>query len=96
MRTECLEFLQASLMETITRLLESKQSAELNPNKMDSPEEACSNAEYLLQTLDQVGRHKICTPSKEHTIHLVYEPRNPSSYYFCVSLRNELTTHIQI
>ncbi|KRT80028.1 hypothetical protein AMK59_7018, partial [Oryctes borbonicus] len=54
MRAECIEFLQASLMETITKLLESKQSAELNPNKMDSPDEACSNAEFLLQTLDQV------------------------------------------
>ncbi|KAI4459249.1 ras gtpase-activating protein [Holotrichia oblita] len=62
MRAECIEFLQASLMETITKLLESKQSAELNPNKMDSPDEACSNAEYLLQTLDQETYMEVVNP----------------------------------
>ncbi|XP_022919316.1 ras GTPase-activating protein 1 [Onthophagus taurus] len=54
MRAECGDFLRAALMDIIQRLLESKQSAELNPNKMDSPDEACSNAEFLLQILDQV------------------------------------------
>lgn len=54
MRTECGGFLQAAVLETVLRLLESKQSAELNPAKMDSPEDACSNAEFLLQILDQV------------------------------------------
>lgn len=69
MRAECLDYLQASLMETITRLLESKQSAELNPNKMDSPDEACSNAEYLLQTLDQVFQNLLI-----HTYRIVRRP----------------------
>lgn len=27
---------------------------QLNPNKMDSPEDACNNAEFLLQVLDEV------------------------------------------
>lgn len=54
MRAECGGFLQAAVLETVLRLLESKQSAELNPAKMDSPDDACSNAEFLLQILDQV------------------------------------------
>lgn len=54
MRAECAGFLQAAVLETVLRLLESKQSAELNPAKMDSPDDACSNAEFLLQILDQV------------------------------------------
>lgn len=54
MRAECGGFLQAAVLETVLRLLESKQSAELNPAKMDSPDDACSNAEFLLQVLDQV------------------------------------------
>lgn len=54
MRTECGGFLQAAVLETVLRLLESKQSAELNPAKMDSPDDACNNAEFLLQILDQV------------------------------------------
>lgn len=36
-------------MEIVLRLLESKQSAELNPAKMDSLDDACNNAEFLLQ-----------------------------------------------
>ena len=31
------------------RILETKQSCELNPNMIESPTEACSNAEFLLQ-----------------------------------------------
>ncbi|KAK5650860.1 hypothetical protein RI129_001889 [Pyrocoelia pectoralis] len=54
MRAECGGFLQAAVLETVLRLLESKQSAELNPTKMDSPDDACNNAEFLLQVLDQV------------------------------------------
>lgn len=54
MRAECGGFLQAAVLETVLRLLESKQSAELNPAKMDSPDDACNNAEFLLQILDQV------------------------------------------
>lgn len=38
-------------MEIVLRLLESKQSAELNPAKMDSLDDACNNAEFLLQVV---------------------------------------------
>ncbi|XP_060525737.1 ras GTPase-activating protein 1 [Cylas formicarius] len=54
MRAECGGFLQAAVLETVLRLLESKQSAELNPAKMESLDDACANAEFLLQVLDQV------------------------------------------
>lgn len=54
MRAECGGFLQAAVLETVLRLQESKQSAELNPAKMDSLDDACNNAEFLLQVLDQV------------------------------------------
>lgn len=56
MRAECYEFLQSAVMETITRILESKQSAELNPTKMDVNDDACSNAEFLLLILDEVAQ----------------------------------------
>lgn len=55
MKAECGGFLQAAVLETVLRLLESKQSAELNPAKMDSLDDACNNAEFLLQILDQVS-----------------------------------------
>lgn len=55
MRAECRGFLQAAVLETVLRLLDSKQSAELNPAKMDSLDDACNNAEFLLQVLDQVS-----------------------------------------
>ncbi|XP_068912775.1 ras GTPase-activating protein 1 [Tenebrio molitor] len=55
MRAECRGFLQAAVLETVLRLLDSKQSAELNPAKMDSLDDACNNAEFLLQVLDQVA-----------------------------------------
>lgn len=58
MKAECGGFLQAAVLETVLRLLESKQSAELNPAKMDSPDDACNNAEFLLQVLDQVSAGK--------------------------------------
>ena len=34
---------------TLHRILEAKQSCELNPSKIESPTEACANAEFLLQ-----------------------------------------------
>ncbi|XP_063906525.1 ras GTPase-activating protein 1 [Zophobas morio] len=55
MRAECRGFLHAAVLETVLRLLDSKQSAELNPAKMDSLDDACNNAEFLLQVLDQVA-----------------------------------------
>ncbi|XP_032666711.1 ras GTPase-activating protein 1 [Odontomachus brunneus] len=54
MKSVCTSFLKAALRDTIVKLIESKQSCELNPTKMDSPEDACSNAEFLLQVLDEV------------------------------------------
>ena len=35
------------------RILEAKQSCELNPSKIESPTEACANAEFLLQAILQ-------------------------------------------
>jgi len=54
MKSVCTSFLKAALRDTIVKLIESKQSCELNPTKMDSPEDACNNAEFLLQVLDEV------------------------------------------
>ncbi|XP_065220436.1 ras GTPase-activating protein 1-like [Planococcus citri] len=54
MKSVCTSFLQAALKDTISKLLDSKISCELNPSKMDSPDDACGNAEFLLQVLDEV------------------------------------------
>lgn len=54
MKSVCTSFLKAALRDTIVKLIESKQSCELNPTKMDSPEDACSNAEFLLQVFRSV------------------------------------------
>lgn len=62
MRAECGTFLKAAVLETVLRLLETKQSAELNPSKMDSLDDACSNAEFLLQILDQITSSIFTSP----------------------------------
>lgn len=49
MKSVCTTFLKSALQDTILKIIESKQSCELNPSKMDSPDDACSNAEFLLQ-----------------------------------------------
>lgn len=54
MRAECGLFLQSALLDTIQKLIDSKQSAELNPTKMEVNDDACTNAEFLLLVLDQV------------------------------------------
>lgn len=54
MKSECGEFLKVALSDLINKLVESKQSAELNPTKIESIDDACNNAEFLLQILDQV------------------------------------------
>jgi Ras GTPase-activating protein 1 len=54
MRSESGLFLQSALSDTIQKLLDSKQSAELNPTKMEVNDDACTNAEFLLLILDQV------------------------------------------
>lgn len=53
MRSECGMFLQSALSDLIHKLLESKQSAELNPTKMEVNDDACTNAEFLLHILDE-------------------------------------------
>lgn len=62
MRTECGAFLQSAVSDTVNRILESKQSAELNPTKMDVNDDACSNAEFLLLILDQVTQSIFTSP----------------------------------
>lgn len=62
MRTECYAFLHSALSDTIQRLLDSKQSAELNPTKMDVSDDACSNAEFLLIVLDQITQSIFTSP----------------------------------
>ncbi|XP_039291566.1 ras GTPase-activating protein 1 isoform X2 [Nilaparvata lugens] len=54
MKSVCTGFLQAAIQDTIQKLLDTKQSCELNPTKMESPDDACANAEFLLQILDEV------------------------------------------
>lgn len=62
MRTECGAFLQSAVSDTVTRILESKQSGELNPTKMELNDDACSNAEFLLQILDLVTQSIFTSP----------------------------------
>lgn len=45
---------ETRLTSGIHRILESRQSCELNPNKIESAAEACANAEFLLQVLDDI------------------------------------------
>ena len=55
MRSVCTDFLSTAIFPTIHRILESRNlSCELNPNKIESAAEACANAEFLLQVLDDI------------------------------------------
>ncbi|XP_046400706.1 ras GTPase-activating protein 1 isoform X2 [Ischnura elegans] len=54
MKSVCNSFLHSAIQDTILKLLEAKQSCELNPTKMESPDDACDNAEFLLQILDEI------------------------------------------
>ncbi|XP_040572741.1 ras GTPase-activating protein 1 isoform X2 [Lepeophtheirus salmonis] len=54
MKSVCTEFLHTAIFPTIHRIIESRQSCELNPNKIESSSEACANAEFLLQILDGI------------------------------------------
>lgn len=54
MRTVCTGFLHVAISDTVGCVVESRQSCELNPAKMDERDDACSNAEYLLEVLDRV------------------------------------------
>ncbi|CAI6367115.1 unnamed protein product [Macrosiphum euphorbiae] len=54
MKSVCSDFLKSAIQQTVFKLLESKQSCELNPCKMESPDDACDNAEFLLLVLDEI------------------------------------------
>lgn len=54
MKNTCQQFLLKTLTEPINKVIDSKTSCELNPAKLDSPSEACSNAENLLNILDEI------------------------------------------
>ncbi|KAK8379106.1 hypothetical protein O3P69_019143 [Scylla paramamosain] len=54
MKATCTSFLTEAISDTIHRILETKQSCELNPNKMENPLDACANAEFLLRVLDDI------------------------------------------
>uniref|UniRef100_A0A023GER6 Putative vacuolar peduncle n=1 Tax=Amblyomma triste TaxID=251400 RepID=A0A023GER6_AMBTT len=54
MRSTGHEFLKHTVYESIIRVMDGRQSCELNPSKLDSPSEACANAEHLLSVLDSV------------------------------------------
>ncbi|KAG0729183.1 Ras GTPase-activating protein 1 [Chionoecetes opilio] len=63
MKATCTYFLTEAISETIHRILETKQSCELNPNKMDNPMDACANAEFLLRCRDPLNsRHALPKP----------------------------------
>ncbi|KAL5277798.1 RASA1 family protein [Megaselia abdita] len=62
MRTECYEFLKSAVLDTVEKIMASKQSAELNPTKMDLSDDACTNAEYLLRILDNVTQSIFTSP----------------------------------
>lgn len=54
MRMTCDAFLNAALKEPLKRVFDTKQSCELNPSKLESLEDLCTNAEHLLSLLDTV------------------------------------------
>lgn len=54
MRSTCQGFLETALNESLRRVMETRQSCELNPSKLDSLAQACENAENLLLLLDDV------------------------------------------
>ena len=53
----CHHFLEMALHDPITRVLESKTSCELNPSRLSDPQEACHNAEHLLDILEVFADH---------------------------------------
>lgn len=54
MRMTCDAFLQTALKEPLRKVFDTKQSCELNPSKLESLEDLCTNAEHLLSLLDTV------------------------------------------
>ncbi|GAB6026339.1 hypothetical protein CHUAL_012542 [Chamberlinius hualienensis] len=54
MKSVCSGFLQEAIQETLFKIMESRQSCELNPTKLDHPADAMCNADYLLSVLDEI------------------------------------------
>ncbi|OXA62813.1 Ras GTPase-activating protein 1 [Folsomia candida] len=54
MKSVCEDFLRAAVSDTVNRILESKQSCELNPSKIEPGGDNCANAELLLVVLDEI------------------------------------------
>ncbi|XP_043221540.1 ras GTPase-activating protein 1-like isoform X2 [Amphibalanus amphitrite] len=54
MKSVCTGFLHVAISDMVNKIVESKQTCELNPSKMDHQDDACSNAEYLLEVLDRI------------------------------------------
>ncbi len=54
MKNVCEDFLHAAVLDTVNRILESKQSCELNPSKIEPGGDNCANAEFLLVVLDEI------------------------------------------
>ena len=54
MRSTCESFVQTALREPLKRILDAKQSCEVNPTKLEKLDEVCANAEHLLSLLDAV------------------------------------------
>ncbi|KAG8181736.1 hypothetical protein JTE90_028274 [Oedothorax gibbosus] len=54
MRSTANGFLNQTVQDFILKVMDSRQSCELNPSKLESPIEACTNAENMLGLLDEV------------------------------------------
>ncbi|KAH8396208.1 hypothetical protein KR222_005373 [Zaprionus bogoriensis] len=67
-RTECLDYLKATIGETLHRLTKSEQSADLNPSQLDINDDVTKNAKFLRELLDEIalaifGKLSDCPPS---------------------------------
>ena len=81
MRSVCGDFLSSAVFPTVHRILQEAarnggQSCELNPGKVESAAEACANAEFLLQVLDDITE-SIFMSSEACPRTLRYEVSNP-------------------
>lgn len=65
LRNECAEYLKATLSKTVQFIAASKQSAELDPNRLEINEDASAYLRYLLDQLSQsiYNSLAICPPS---------------------------------
>ncbi|XP_003739712.1 ras GTPase-activating protein 1 [Galendromus occidentalis] len=52
MKNGALDFIRSSISAPVASIVNGKQSCELNPAKLDSLHDACTNAEHLLAMLD--------------------------------------------